>query len=356
MRRLDPWLVVLAVAGGVYVMMGTLWVASQPASLGFDALLVRSAGERLVAGDPIYVDPSGASFVDPGPDDFYGPPALAVVGAVLTLIPEEAVRLASFPVSWLVFGIGLAALARLVELRRDQVAGVFLGAMAAFAVFWGATLGASSVWLFGLLAGAIVALGRRSDVVGGILIGTAAALRIYPVVLLVPLVAAGRWRAVAAAVAAIGGWTVLGLLAAGPGATQTFVSLLVSLQGVEAGSSNIAPEDPARYAAVVGGLALLAWSGLRARRADDAPDEVLAWGLGLGGMLLVTPVVWDHYTTALLPLVVAIVAVTGWPVAGLLSVAMLPASLAAGYVVVWMPLIGILLALRKRASTVRNAV
>jgi len=355
MRRPGRWTAALAVVGGVYAVGTTLWVLSEPPSLAFDVLLVRSAGERLLAGELIYVDPGAASFVDPGPDDFYGPPALAVAGAVLALIPEPVVRLACFPVSWIVFLVGLAALARLVGLRRDEAAGVALGAMAAFAVFWGATLGASSVWLFGLLAGAIVALGRGSDAAAGLLVGTAAALRIYPVALLVPLVIAGRWTAVAAALAAIVGWTALGLLLAGTEATQTFIELLASLQGVEVGSSNIALEGVARFASIAGGLMVLVWAGLRARRAHDATEVLLAWGLALGGMLLVTPVAWDHYTTALLPLVVAVVAATGWPAAGLLSAAMLPASLSGGLAIVWLPILGIVVVLRRTAAVGRTA-
>jgi alpha-1,2-mannosyltransferase len=354
MRRLSSWLAVLVVAGGLYLSIAGFWVASRPASLGFDILLLRSAGERLLAGEPIYVDPTGASFVDPGPADFYGPPALAVAAIVLTPIPEDLVRFGSFPVSWVLVGLSLSALSARTGLRASQIAAVFIGAMAAFAVFWGATLGASSVWLLALLAGAFFALSRGSDVAAGVLIGTAAALRIYPVVLLVPLGIAGRWRAAGAAVGTFAGWGILGVVVAGPDATRTFIVLLQSLQGVEAGSSNVALEGLARVVSVVGGIALLVWAGLRMRRPQVPSEEALAWGLAFGGMLLVTPVVWDHYTTALLPLVVAIVALTGWPGAGLLSAAMLPASLQAGYVIVWLPIVGIIVALRLSRTFIRT--
>jgi alpha-1,2-mannosyltransferase len=339
MRRRVPWLAVLAVAAGLYLMLAILWVGSQPDSLGFDILLVRSAGERLLAGQPIYPDPGAASFLDPGPDDFYGPPALAVAAALIAQVPSPLVRAGAFPISWLVFIVGLGALVSSARLGHEQAAGVFIGAMLAFAVFWGATLGASSVWLFGLLAGAIVALTKRWDVAAGLLVGTAAALRIYPIVLLVPLLIAGRWRAAGATVAAALAWIAVGLIAAGPEATRTFLELLAALGGVEAGSSNIALGGALRLVSISGGIALLVGAGLLARRAESAGVEVLVWGLALGGMLLVTPVVWDHYTTALLPLVVAIVALTGLPVAGLLAVAMLPASVAGGLVIVWLPLL-----------------
>jgi alpha-1,2-mannosyltransferase len=182
-----------------------------------------------------------------------------------------------------------------------------------------------------------------------VLIGTAAALRIYPIVLLLPLAAAGRWRVLGVAIATAAGWVALGVVVAGPDATRTFIELLVTLQGVDAGSSSLAADGPARVVAVVAGLALLVGGGWAVRSADGAIDELLAWALALGGMLLVTPVVWDHYTTTLLPLVVAIVAATGLPALGLLSAAMLPASLSGGYILAWLPLIGVLAAARRRA-------
>jgi alpha-1,2-mannosyltransferase len=258
------------------------------------------------------------------------------------------VRLAAFPVSWLVYAAGIGALAATLGLTRDQLAGGFVGAMLAFAVFWGATLGASSVWLFGLLAVAIGALVRRADVLAGVLIGTAAALRVYPVVLLIPLVVAGRWWAIGSALAAVVGWTFIGVVIAGPEATRTFVDLLFALQGVDAGSSNVALGGAARWLSMVAGLAVLGWAGWLARSATGLLDAVLAWALTLAGMLLVTPVVWDHYTTALLPLVLAIMASVGGPVAGLLSMAMLPASLAGGYILVWLPVFGAAVALSRR--------
>jgi alpha-1,2-mannosyltransferase len=340
MRRLTPWLGLLVVVGAAYAVVGVLWVAAQPPSLGFDLLLVRSAGERLLQGEPIYVDPAGLSFLDPGPEDFYGPPALAVLGVPLSLLPAELVRLAAFPGSLAVFAAGLAALGASVVLGRDAIAGVFIGAMVSFAVFWGATLGASSVWLFGLLAFAIVALGRGSEVAAGVLIGTAAALRIYPVVLLLPLAVAGRWRAVLAAIATIVAWGAVGILVAGVDATRTFVELLVELQGTDAESSSIALTGTARVGSLVAGVILLAWGGWRAR-GDERRDALVGWGLALGGMLLVTPVVWDHYTTALLPLVVAVVSLTGFPVAGVLSIGMLPAAQAGGLIMFWLPIVAV---------------
>ena len=335
---------------GVYVAVSLLWVAAGTSSLGSDIALLRSAGARLLAGQPVYPDPSGGSFATVDPTSFYGPPALAVVSTPLTLIDEAVLRRAAFPVSWLVFAAGLAILATTAGLRRDQVAAVFIGAIGCFAIFGGATLGASSVWLFGLLAGAVVALANKRDPLAGVLIGTTAALRVYPVVLLLMLAAAGRWRALAASLGALAGWIVIGVLVGGPDQTAQYLRLLVGLSGAEGGTSDLAFHGVLRLVSVGAGIGLLAWSGRLLLAATTPASITLAFGLGCAGMLLTAPVVWDHYLTALLPLVVGITATLGvaWP--GLLSVGFTTAALAGAYAIVWAPIVGVIAVLRERRS------
>jgi alpha-1,2-mannosyltransferase len=191
---------------------------------------------------------------------------------------------------------------------------------------------------------------RGKEPLAGVLIGTAAALRIYPVVLVLMLATAGRWRALAASLVTIAAWVGVGIVGAGSEQTIQFVRLLVDLSGAEGGTSDLAFHGPLRVASVAAGVGLLAWSGFLIRTARPAAQAILAYGLGCAGMLLVAPVVWDHYLTALLPLVVGVSATLGmaWP--GLLSVGFTTAALAGAYAIVWAPIVGVVAVLRERRS------
>lgn len=338
----------LTAVAGLYLAVSALWVVDQTESLGADIVLLRSAGERLLAGEAIYPDPSGGAFATVDPTSFYGPPALAVLSVPLTLLSDGALRLLAFPVSWTVFAAGLAVMSIVAGLRRNQIAAIFVGAIGCFAIFGGATLGASSVWLFGLLAGAAYAIARDRNTLAGVLLGTAAALRVYPVVLLVTLAVAGRWRALVVALAAVVGWGVIGLIVAGPDQTGQYIQLLLGLSGVEGGTSDLAFHGLLRVASIATGGALIVWSGRLIAAAETPAARVLAFGLACAGMLLTAPVVWDHYLTALLPLVVGVAATLGaaWP--GLLSVGFTTAALAGAYAIVWAPIVGVVAVMRSR--------
>ena len=211
----------------------------------------------------------------------------------------------------------------LVEQRASRAtwATTLVGLAASYAVFLTVTLTATSVLALGLLTGAWLL--RRRELAAGALIGTAAALRLYPGAMLLALLVAGRRRTVVAGVAAAGAWTLAGFVLAGPSASLTFAGLAMHL----ASPSSIAPARWLGPLAQVIGVGLLILSGLRLRR---DPDDLIAYGLACAGMLWVSPLVWDHYVLALLPLVVGLA--MRWPAWGLASAAMLPAGLVGGFV------------------------
>ena len=325
---------VLVLAAVAYIVVMSTWLLMQPASLGFDIAIVARAGGRFLAGAPLYLDRTGARFVTGGL--FYGPPVLAVLGAALSGLPERTVALGGSIVSLcVIFG---SAVGLLFEQRASRATWTttLVGLAASYAVFLTVTLTASSVLAVGLLTGAWLL--RRRELTAGALIGTAAALRLYPAAILLALLVAGRRRTVAAGVAAAGAFTLAGFVLAGPSASLTFAGLAMHL----ASPASIAPARWLGPLAQAIGVGLLILSGLRLRR---DPDDLIAYGLACAGMLWVSPLVWDHYVLALVPLVVGLA--VRRPAFGFASAAMLPAWLAGGLVLVWLPVAGVVFLQRR---------
>ena len=333
----------LVLAAVAYIVVMSTWLLMQPASLGFDIAIVARAGARFLAGAPLYLDPSGARFATAGL--FYGPPVLAVLGAPLSGVPEQAVALGGSLFSLcVIFG---SAVGLLVERRASRAtwATTLVGLGASYAVFLTVTLTATSVLVLGLLSGAWLL--RRRELAAGALIGTAAALRLYPAAMLLALLVAGRRRTVVAGVAAAGAWTLAGFVLAGPSASLTFTGLAMHLTS----PSSIAPARWLGPLAQGIGVGFLILSGLRLRR---DPDDLIAYGLACAGMLWVSPLVWDHYVLALLPLVVGLA--MRWPAWGLACAAMLPAGLMGGFVLIWLPAVGVAVVQRRSLAGAGRAV
>ncbi len=126
------------------------------------------------------------------------------------------------------------------------------------------------------------------------------------------------------------------------------MELTFQLSGAAGGTSNVALTGVLRPVSVLGGLFILGLAGLWMRDARSAQETLLWWGLALGGMLLVAPIVWDHYLTTLIPLIVGIAASLGsaWP--GLLSIGLTTAAYGGGFAIAWLPALGLALALVTR--------
>ncbi|MCK6526155.1 glycosyltransferase 87 family protein [Myxococcota bacterium] len=140
----------------------------------------------------------------PGPETLYSftpqPPTVA-----LAFLPLGALDVATAARTWL--GIQAAAAVALVP-ALAAAAGISGPAAAAALLASGAMLSrdlaVGQVYLPVLLAvvGAALLLARGRDGAGGGLLGAAAAFKLFPALLLVPLALAGRWRALAGAAAA----------------------------------------------------------------------------------------------------------------------------------------------------------
>lgn len=157
-----------------------------------------------------------------------------------------------------------------------------------------------------LLVGSWLGLRRNQQVLPGLLLGIAIVLKVFPLVLLVPLVVTRRWRAVSTAVITAG--VLLALSFAWVGWDQVGVYLFKVLPEVERArnhgrldSSSIttlvqqsvtmpAYADLVTRAISVGLVGSLAVLGVRRK---TRPDHL--WTLGITTMVLVTPTVYAHY-------------------------------------------------------------
>ena len=164
----------------------------------------------------------------------------------------------------------------------------------------------------------------------GVGIGLATALKLYPGIFILHLLATRRWRAAATAAATAAGATLL-VAAVAPAASWAFWTDALwatervgrtdytgnqSLWGVL--SRLAAPADPSRllWAALV---ALVLGYGLwRAARLAAAGDEVAALTVtGVTGALI-SPITWAHHVWWFVPALVVLVALHRWLAAALL--------------------------------------
>ena len=276
-RRFPPiWLIALAAVGALLLLV----VATTSWQAGTDELAYWRAGQRLLAGQPLY-DPTAAPNT---PYAFWYPPPIAQVLAPLTpLISPEA-----FTFVWTVLLLGCLWWLG----GRDLLVALALIAFLPVAV----ELRTRNVHL--LLAVLTVLALRRSWVFWV----PATALKIAPVLGGLYLVAAGRFRE-ALGVALLGG-IVLGVsVLLAPGAWADFVTIVGGRAGSDGGAL-IAVPFWARFAAGAG-LALLA--GWLSRAGAGGPFSALGERRGevllVVALTLANPTLW---ATAL-SLLVAIV-------------------------------------------------
>ncbi|HUG48629.1 MAG TPA: glycosyltransferase family 87 protein [Candidatus Limnocylindria bacterium] len=309
--------VALYVALGVLLLFRLVQVVAGVTgeSWAYDFAAYWQAGERVLAREPIYAAEQLAGPYSPQQPLLYlYPPFLAVLLAPFAAVfesPEQAMCL------W--FGLGVAltvgavwsvAAAEGVTGRRErlfQVGAAFALAPVGFEL----VMGNVHMLLLGLLSGAWLALRRGSpagDVVGGALIGAAALIKVFPLLLVGWLLLTGRWRAAGAAGA---GGVVLALATVpvvGLGPWLDFPRVLTNLGPPQDLWSSLSPTSflaelidfgLARLIVAVAAVGLLVWSARR----QSAP---ISFGVAVMLSILIAPTVYPHYLAlSVLPLVLA---------------------------------------------------
>ena len=337
--------------------------------IGLDITLIVDAARRVLAGQAMYTDPTAAQF-GPTYPHYYGPPALAALYAPLAPLPDFLIVRVAFWAAFALAGFGVWALLRSSDRPqpRRYLAAILTGIALCYVVLGGAMLGNPSMLILPLLALAFVGFERRSDWLVAFGIGTAMALRLYPVAMLIPLLIAGRYRAAAASIGVALVWVLIGILFAGLPVTLDYIDVAIAINSVadphtistngsltavawRLGASESVVQV-VRIASIAGGLALLVIGGLWLRRQDHS-DRLIGFGLAVAGNLLLLGTTWDHYYVPLLIIVVGVVLATRQPIFGLAAMGLISAQLGGGLAMVWLPILGIaavLLASRRRPA------
>jgi alpha-1,2-mannosyltransferase len=291
-----------------------LWIGSL--TLETDVGSYFGGAERLRAGLPLY--PADLTFSDGSREHYVYPPLLALI-----FYPLMSYQLAWW--AWAAFSLVCWA-ASLWLLIRELLRGefgrqlrqsiwwpVFLAALINFPpVLVHVTWGQLQLPLLLLLTLAWLCLRRERPGAAGVLIGLTIALKLFPLLLLLPLLVQRRWRCIAAALGTAA--LVLGLSFAVVGWDQTVFYMTKVLPEVSSQKelydnysiaismklwlSATFPRDLVATGLRLVFLSLVALAALRRPRAAD-----LGLALGVTALFWVPPVVWSHYfVLAYLPL------------------------------------------------------
>jgi Glycosyltransferase family 87 len=169
-------------------------------------------------------------------------------------------------------------------------------------LFWGQT----QLLLLLLLTGSWLCLRRRRAGLAGALLGLAIALKLFPALLIAPLLVQRRWRCIAVALATATGVFALSFALVGWDQGYYYLTKVLpevdrSLSGVSNATTSIGAvlrgttgnSDLSYWLSLVFRLAVLAAAALAAARVTGAPDQALA--IGMTTLALAPPVVWEHY-------------------------------------------------------------
>jgi hypothetical protein len=314
-------LALLTLAGGVALSAGILAaLASTPGQApGGDWSDYRTAALRLLDHRSPYAD---AMFQGPvpalGSDRYRYPPMLAQAVAPLAVLPSGLGFAA-----WSALMVGLVLLGTWLAVAGSEMA------LAPIALVW-TTAGVAwfmptvaTLWTgnasatFALAVGAALFVGRgpgtadRARTAGAVAIAFAAVSRLSPFAL-VPAAVRGGGRLGVAAIIAVAGLAGVSFVLA-PFAWRDYLTVLPNiLAGTARFANNLAPDAVVvqlgapsdvgsvvrGFSAVIGAATLLA----SYRLAPDGTGWPMAVVAGVVAALLIPPVLWYHYLTALLPL------------------------------------------------------
>jgi hypothetical protein len=266
-------------------------------------------GERLLSGEPAYgsfaadlTEHFGVEEYDAYPAD---PPATVVVLSPLSLMPYETAWVAFVVLSaLLIAGVGYGV-AREIGWPR-------LVAVAAAAVFLATSAGRflllrnhmESILLLLLFLGWL-ALRRGRNIQGGVWWGIAAALKLFPAILVIGLFAARKTKAALAMLATACVASAVGVAVVGWDSTLIYVRDILPRSEQWYGAlgnysllsfgTALGGKSLGWGFAAIGGIALLVWYW----RSDRTVDQV--WVAGLAAALLISPLSWLNYLVLVIP-------------------------------------------------------
>ena len=286
---------IVAIVIFVAVVGATVAVAGD--TLGFDFLAYHQAASRLLAGSPLYdlrFEASGGFGL------FYYPPTFAPLVLPFGLLTATAAVWAWTVLLIGTFLIGVAVMPVSTTVR------------------WWTILLAGSSWPFayavklgqvGPLLFLCFAIGwrwldepRRLGLSGAL----GAAIKVQPALLFVWALLTGRYRAVAAGVAALLVLAVAATLLAGPGSWADFITLIRRVSDPITTAHNFTPgaiafqlglgADAAGLVQLASTVLVLVVVVVAARRASSEASYLVA----VIASQLLSPILWDHYAMLLL--------------------------------------------------------
>ena len=282
---------------------------------GYDFSYYWTAASHLLHGEPIYsAEQLSGPYVPQGQNGFLYPPPFAAAMIPFALAFPDSARTANW--AWAAIGVailvaGTWAVARSLDLFDRIRAATGLGPWILFAAVLGfppvvgeLVMGNVHILLFGLLALAWLGL-RRGDRSGemwaGLAVGIAAAIKIFPALLIMWFYLTGRRRAATWAILAGLAAIVVTLPIVGLGNWLDFPFALLNLGPPSDTTDTLAPTvwlagymgfGVARLVVTATALGILAWT---ARRLPTRRSFVVAVLLSV----LIAPALYHHYLAIL---------------------------------------------------------
>lgn len=286
------------------------------------------------ASEPVYENQLDSlarhwpAFRPSNPDTFLPwnahPPAAVLVALPFARLGFQDAQLAWNAVTFGLFlaSIGLAWRELATRFRPWHVLATAAVVLFAAPVSVTLSLGQVNFLLTFLLTLGWVADRRGYQLGAGLAVGVAAGLKLFPGFVLLYFLAAGRWRAAVGLVVGAVALNAAALGVFGVGAFEAYVrDVMPSLQVFQSGWRNLsingwmlrfldphptqAGPDAYRNHTLALGLtgaaallvvSLVGWAAWRSKRTAD-PDR--GWAVALVGMLLVSPITWQHYLVIL---------------------------------------------------------
>jgi hypothetical protein len=290
---------------------------------GYDLSAYWIAGRHVLDGLPIYGAAQLAGPYSPQAQFLYlYPPFLAVAIAPLVAFVNVDYQIANW--LWAAAGLVVVITASLLLSRRERIGSradrwMVVAAVLAFPPVVGElVMGNVHLLLLGLLTGAWLAIrrgGRSGDAIGGMLVGVAILIKVFPAVLILWFLLRRRWTAAIVASVTIVVLAVATLPVVGVQPWLDYPQVLLNLGAPTDTHDTLAPSvwlaalfpsAVARTVVIAAVILVVGWTALR-------KAEVVSFAVAVACSVLAAPALYHHYLAVLvLPILVAIAWVTPW--------------------------------------------